>query len=125
MDLLLDTHILLWWLMDDPRLSGRARELVSDPVNMIFVSSVSAWEVAIQQSLGGLTIEASLGAAVQEEGFTQLPISFAHAEEILSLPPIYKDPFDRMLVAQARVEALQLLTSDQRLLQYPVHIISC
>jgi PIN domain nuclease of toxin-antitoxin system len=111
--------------MDDARLSSRGRELISDPDNMVFVSAASACEVAKKQSLGELTVEASLGAAVREEGFTPLPISFTHTAEILSLPPIHKDPFDRMLVAQARVEALQLLTSDKRLLQYPVHVISC
>jgi len=125
MDLLLDTHVLLWWLMDDARLSDYARQLIADPGNAVFASAASAWELAIKQALGRLTIDGSLEAAVRDEGFLTLPITFTHAQETQALPPIHHDPFDRMLVAQARVEALHLLTADLRVLQYPAPLISC
>lgn len=125
MDLLLDTHVLLWWLADDAQLTDKACELIAAPENMVFVSVASAWEIAIKQTLGKLTIGGDLEAVVIEEGFTTLPISFKHATETQSLPPIHNDPFDRMLVAQARVEALHLLTADRRVLKYPANVISC
>ncbi len=125
MDLLLDTHVLLWWLADDAQLTDKACELIAAPENMVFVSVASAWEIAIKQTLGKLTIGGDLEAVVIEEGFTTLPISFKHATETHSLPPIHSDPFDRMLVAQARVEALHLLTADRRVLKYPANVISC
>jgi len=125
MDLLLDTHVLLWWLADDAQLTDKACELIAAPENMVFVSVASAWEIAIKQTLGKLTIGGDLEAVVIEEGFTTLPISFKHAAETQSLPPIHSDPFDRMLVAQARVEALHLLTADRRVLKYPANVISC
>jgi PIN domain nuclease of toxin-antitoxin system len=125
MDLLLDTHILLWWLADDAQLTDKACELIAAPENMAFVSAASAWEIAIKQTLGRLTIEGELDAVVIEEGFTTLPFSFKHAAETQLLPPIHNDPFDRMLVAQARVESLHLLTADRRILKYPANVISC
>ena len=125
MDLLLDTHVLLWWLADDTRLTDTARELIAAPKNMIFVSAASAWEIAIKQTLGKLTFEGELETVVKEEGFTMLPISFRHTAETQSLPPIHHDPFDRMLVAQARIEILHILTADRRILKYPANVISC
>ena len=125
MELLLDTHVLLWWLMDDARLSDKARGLIADPENTVFASAASAWEIAIKHALGRLTIEGALDAVVSDEGFVTLPISFTHTLETQALPPIHHDPFDRMLVAQARVEALHLLTADLRVLQYPAPLISC
>ena len=125
MDLLLDTHVLLWWLADDTRLTDTARELIAAPDNMIFVSAASAWEISIKQTLGKLTFEGELETVVKKEGFTMLPISFRHAAETQFLPHIHHDPFDRMLVAQARVEILHILTADRRILKYPANVISC
>lgn len=123
MELLLDTHIVLWWLADDARLSHRARDLVADPGNTPVVSAATAWEVAIKQALGKLQIDADFEAAVQQQGFASLPIMIRHALETRTLPQIHRDPFDRMLIAQARVENLPLLTADARLLGYPANII--
>lgn len=123
MHLLLDTHIVLWWLADDGRLSRKARELIADPGNMPVVSAATAWEVAIKQALGKLRIDGDFEVAVQEQGFILLPITVRHATETGSLPPIHRDPFDRTLVAQARVENLPLLTADPRVLRYPANII--
>jgi PIN domain nuclease of toxin-antitoxin system len=109
MRILLDTHVLVWWLADDPNLSAKARSQIADPANEILVSAASAWEIVIKQALGKLRFEGNLEKETAEQGFTMLPITLAHAAEIASLPPIHRDPFDRMLVAQARVENLQLL----------------
>jgi PIN domain nuclease of toxin-antitoxin system len=125
MDLLLDTHVLLWWLVDDVRLTGRARELIAASENMIFVSVATAWEIAIKQTLDKLSFEGELETIVHDEGFTMLPISFEHARQTRSLPHIHNNPFDRMLLAQASVESLHLLTADRRILKYPANVISC
>jgi PIN domain nuclease of toxin-antitoxin system len=124
MRILLDTHVLLWWLADDPRLSPRARALIADPANQLTVSAATAWEIAIKQALGKLTMDGDLEDAVREQGFTMLPIVFRHSAETMLLPAIHRDPFDRMLVAQARVENLALLTVDAHILQYPANVIS-
>jgi PIN domain nuclease of toxin-antitoxin system len=123
MDILLDTHMLLWWLVDDPRLSKKARALMADPANMPTVSAATAWEIAIKQALGKMTMDGNLEQEAREQGFAMLPITFPHAAETLTLPTIHRDPFDRMLVAQARVESLPLLTVDPYILQYPANVI--
>lgn len=123
MRILLDTHILLWWLADDELLSEGARSVIADASNEIVVSAATAWEVVIKQVLGKLTFDGDLQQEIEEQGFTRLPINFEHALQISSLPAIHRDPFDRMLVAQARVEKLQLLTVDRNILQYPVNVV--
>ena len=124
MKILLDTHLVLWWLADDRRLSAKARQLIADPVNVVIVSAATAWEVALKQALGKLRIEGEFEQAVREQGFDMLPVSFAHAAELRQLPAIHRDPFDRMLVAQARVEQLHLLTIDPQVLKYPAGVIA-
>ena len=94
-----------------------------EPANMLMVSAATAWEIAIKQALGKLTMDGDLEQEVHAQGFAMLPISFAHAAEILTLPAIHRDPFDRMLVAQARVENLPLLTADPHILNYPANVI--
>ncbi len=123
MDILLDTHILLWWLADDARLSEKARALIADQANQITVSAATAWEVVIKKALGKLSIDGDLEQEIGRQGFAMLPVTFAHATEISSLPAIHRDPFDRMLVAQARIENLRLLTVDQNILRYPANVI--
>ncbi len=123
MEILLDTHMLLWWLADDRRLSEKARARIADPANTLAVSAATAWEIVIKQSLGKLKIEGDLEQEVQDQGFEMLPVTFAHSAEVLMLPPIHRDPFDRMLVAQARVENLQLLTMDPQILRYPANVL--
>jgi PIN domain nuclease of toxin-antitoxin system len=124
-ELLLDTHILLWWLSDDSCLTSGARGLIRDPANVVFVSATTAWEITIKQNLGKLRFEGDLESVLGDEGFTPLAISVAHAIETGHLPPIQQDPFDRMLVAQSRVENLNLLSADSRVLQYPANTIDC
>lgn len=123
MDLLLDTHVVLWWLADDGRLSSEARVLIADTDNRVHVSAASAWEVVIKQGLGKLRLEGDFEAEVRDNGFNALPVLLRHAAEIKDLPPIHRDPFDRMLVAQSRVENLHLMTADPRLFEYPTQTI--
>jgi PIN domain nuclease of toxin-antitoxin system len=122
-DVLLDTQVVLWWLAEDPRLSETMRAHISDPSNQPVVSAASAWEVAIKQALGKLKLDGDLEDSVGRCGFRMLPVTFAHAVEVRTLPSIHRDPFDRMLIAQARVENLPLLTADRRLAAYPANVL--
>lgn len=122
--LLLDTHTLLWWLKDDPALGLDARSLIADGANEVFVSSASAWEMSIKRALGKLKAPDDLDRIVEDEGFTQLEISFFHAEKAGELPPLHRDPFDRMLIAQAQAEGLDIVTSDNMFEKYGVKTIS-
>lgn len=124
MNLLLDTHVLLWALDDDPSLSPAARTAITDGRNMVFVSAATAWEITIKKALGKLRAptEGYL-QELQRHRFTPLDITTEHALAVESLPPHHADPFDRMLVAQAQVEKLTLVTRDERLLDYGVPTI--
>lgn len=117
---LLDTHVLLWWLADDKKLSPEHRAVIADPDNEIFVSAIVVAEVAIKASLDKLQAPGGLDAAVRESGFRELPFTAAHAEVLRELPWHHRDPFDRMLVAQAISERFDLLTVDVRLRDYQV-----
>jgi|SRR5690554_5304422 len=120
MRFLLDTHVLLWWLANDSRLSEPHRSLIADRANFVLVSSISIAEVSIKASLGKLEAPANTHDAALMSGFGLLSFEAAHAEELRELPWIHRDPFDRMLVAQARIEKLRLLTADARIRQYDV-----
>ena len=120
---LLDTHTLLWWLSDDSQLGERCRHFVSDPRNQIFVSAASTWEISIKIALGKLEAPADMDSAVEDEGFSKLPISLYHGQLAGQLPPIHRDPFDRMLVAQAQSEGLILITADETIPQYKLRTI--
>jgi PIN domain nuclease of toxin-antitoxin system len=115
-DLLLDTHALLWWLAGDPRLPSRAQHAISDSEGTIFVSAASAWEIATKSRLGKLPGVADLASGfveiIQSQGFVGLDISIAHAQEAGLLPGPHRDPFDRMLIAQAQLEGLTVLSND-------------
>jgi PIN domain nuclease of toxin-antitoxin system len=115
MRLLLDTHAFLWW--DDGDLPDAVVELVQ-AADEVFVSAASAWEMSIKSALGKLKTNSSLAAAIADYGFAELPITMAHAEAVRALPMHHRDPFDRLLIAQARVETLALLTHDRALGQY-------
>ncbi len=122
MKLLLDTHLLLRTARDSPRLSETARALIGDPANTRYVSVISLWEVAIKGALGRVDFQwnvRSLRRGMLEREFHELAIAGDHALALPNLPPIHRDPFDRMLVAQALVEGLTLLTSDPVLGRYP------
>lgn len=120
MRILLDTHVFLWWVRDDPRLDAPARDLISNYANEIFVSAVSAWEIEIKAALGKLKISPDWKRLVAENGFQWLPVLPRHTEGLRDLPPIHRDPFDRMLVAQARTAHLALLTRDPKVQAYLV-----
>jgi PIN domain nuclease of toxin-antitoxin system len=123
MRLLLDTHVLLWWLADDRRLGPRTRELIGDADNNVYVSAASAWEISIKRALGKLKAPAVLNDIVLDAGFELLDISFAHGERAGALPPLHNDPFDRMLVAQALIEELLFITSDKTLAAYELDLV--
>lgn len=118
MNLLLDTHVVLWWLGDDPKLSPRHREMLHDAERRVFVSSVSVAEISIKASLGKLDAPEGVAEAVVQSGFEMLAFEASHAEELRELPWHHRDPFDRMLIAQARVEGLALVTADERISHY-------
>jgi PIN domain nuclease of toxin-antitoxin system len=117
--LLLDTHTFLWWCGDDPRLGDVERQAIRDGANEAYLSAASVWEMAIKQALGRLQVPEPVSAAAARLGFEPLPIAFAHAEATALLPPLHRDPFDRLLVAQARTEGLTLVTSDPMIRAYP------
>ena len=121
--LLLDTHAFLWWLGNDSQLGPKAREAISDERNDVLVSAVTGWEISIKRSVGKLSAPDNLDALLEDEGFLSLPITFYHGEQAGSLPPHHKDPFDRMLVAQALVEKVPLVTRDAALASYGVECI--
>ncbi|MGH3095684.1 MAG: type II toxin-antitoxin system VapC family toxin [Streptosporangiales bacterium] len=122
MRLLLDTHVILWWLGNAPRLaSDLMTRLETEPET--FVSAVSVWEVSIKQALGKLKERANLAGAISERGFRELPVTFRHAVAVRGVPPHHKDPFDRMLIAQARAENLTIVTHDRRFESYDVPLL--
>lgn len=120
--LLLDTHVFLWWKINAPRLGPAAREAIAH-ADLVLVSAASAWEAAIKGQLGKLELTERFTQGVEDSGFDKLPIGFEHAEEIARLPPHHRDPFDRMLIAQARVERLTLVSGDRALAPYDVPIL--
>ena len=122
MKLLLDTHVLIWAAGFPERLPPAARDLIADTGNELFFSAASLWEVAIKSALGrdDFAVDARLlRRGLLDNGYSELPVASAHAVAIDGLPPIHKDPFDRLLVAQSMVEGITLLTADDRGGQYP------
>lgn len=122
MKLLLDTHLLLWAAGEPDRLSTDARALIGAQENELFFSAASLWEIVIKRGLGrdDFQVDARLlRRGLLDNGYSELPIGSEHAVAIDSLPPIHKDPFDRLLVAQAMIEGITLLTVDSLLVQYP------
>ncbi len=126
MRLLLDTHAFLWWITDDARLSDRARALIGDGGNEVFLSAASAWELAVKASLRRVEIAQPLERFVPDQlernGFQALPVLLRHALGLPALPPLHRDPFDRMLVAQALAEELTLVSADREIRRYPVPV---
>lgn len=118
MSLLLDTHVLLWWLDDNPTLSREARAGIADASHDVFVSSATAWEIAIKKALGKLKAPDNLEEAMSASAFKELPIRMAHAVAAGELSDHHSDPFDRMLVAQAKLENLTLVTRDENMGTY-------
>ena len=124
MRLLLDTHILIWWLTDDPALPASARAAIGDPRSEVFVSAATFWEIAIKHALGRLDFPVSrMATTLAEAGFTPLAITLEHSILAGSLPPHHHDPFDRMLIAQAQHEGLTIVSVDTALRRYAVAIL--
>ncbi|HXH21479.1 MAG TPA: type II toxin-antitoxin system VapC family toxin [Dehalococcoidia bacterium] len=123
MRLLLDTHVLLWWLTNDPKLSDAAREALANPEASVFVSPASVWEIAIKQKLGRLDAPSDLEDQLRRHRFEALPITIGHAYSAGSLDRHHDDPFDRMLVAQAAAEGLTLVTRDTRFAAYGIQTL--
>lgn len=119
MNLLLDTHVFLWWDRQDKALNADARALIADPANQVFVSAGSIWEIAIKRRLGKLDFRGSAVAAISANGFLELPVLPIDAENAGALAWRHNDPFDRMLVAQARRLAFTLATADAAMRGYP------
>jgi PIN domain nuclease of toxin-antitoxin system len=120
--LLLDTHVFLWWRENNPRLSGSAVAAIAK-VDQVFVSAASGWEIAIKVAIGKLRLPGPLELAIEESGFEKLPITFAHAAAVAGLAHHHRDPFDRMLMAQALTDGLTLVTHDRRFEPYGLPIL--
>ena len=122
---LLDTHVFLWWLDDPQLLSEAARKAISDGKNTVYVSAAVAWEIAIKRSLGKLDAPSDLEAAMAANRFLPLPVSISHALAVESLPDHHRDPFDRLLIAQAHHEGFKLISRDPHVPRYGIpHIVA-
>lgn len=120
MKVLLDTHVLVWWLTDAKQLARQAREVIAAPTNVVFVSAVSVWELRVKASLGKVKLPADFAEVLAEQPFEPLAMTMAHAHALRQLPMHHRDPFDRMLITQARSDGLTLLTHDEVVSQYEV-----
>jgi PIN domain nuclease of toxin-antitoxin system len=123
----LDTHAFLWWITEDRRLSARAHKALADGGNDLLLSGASGWEIAIKASLGRITLPVPiarfLSEQLQRNGIGTLPIEMRHALRVHAIPLLHRDPFDRLLVAQAQLEKLRILTSDPQIAQYDVETL--
>ncbi|MBE9242212.1 type II toxin-antitoxin system VapC family toxin [Synechocystis salina] len=124
MKLLLDTHILLWWLGNDRRLTLDERTVITNPEYFVFVSAASIWEMSIKKSLGKLSTPDNLLAVLKANNFRVLDITAEHSLAIANLPEYHKDPFDRMLIVQAQTEGLTLISQDSKFSQYDVNLLT-
>lgn len=127
MKLLLDSHALLWWLAGHPKLSEKATQAIADANNQAFVSVASLWEMSVKHAAGKLTEYAALGqhadVVVQQQGFILVPIFYSHAHAAANLPMHHRDPFDRLLIGTAQVEAMSLVSKDEIFEKYTMQII--
>ena len=127
MKYLLDTHTFLWWNLDDPQLSERAREIITNGENEIFISAASAWEIAIKTAKGSLVLPEEpaqyLAARISQYHFQALPVQISHAVHVYGLPKHHADPFDRLLVAQCQLEGMPLISRDEDIQKYDLEVI--
>jgi PIN domain nuclease of toxin-antitoxin system len=123
MKLLLDTHILIWWLSEASRLSQTEIDLITDADNFIFVSAATAWEIAVKKMIGKLEAPDDLPAALAINNFLELPITIEHSQKLYQLPLHHNDPFDRIMVAQAMSEDLTFMTRDAKIALYDIRTI--
>ena len=122
MKLLLDTHVFIWWRADPRRIDRKVERAISR-AGIVYVSAASAWEASIKMSLGKLRLPGPFGAAVVDSEFTPLAITMAHADQVRDLPAHHTDPFDRLLVAQATVEGLTIVSADRQLEPYRIPVL--
>lgn len=124
MQLLLDTHTFLWWTADDPQLSSAARAAIANAANDVFISAVSGWEMAIKARLGRLPLpeppDSFMARMIGRHALSVLPVTMRHALHVFHLPEHHSDPFDRLLVAQANLESMTLITNDAAIRRYSV-----
>ncbi|MEA5552628.1 type II toxin-antitoxin system VapC family toxin [Anabaena cylindrica UHCC 0172] len=124
---LLDTHTFIWWVIDDNRLSSIAKNIITDPGNILFLSAASAWEIVIKVRLGKLNLpeppEIYIPSRLTINRFESLPIQMTHALQVVNLPALHQDPFDRILIAQSQVEKMPIITIDNKISQYLVDVI--
>lgn len=127
MKVLLDTHTFLWWITDDNRLSSSAREIITSGDNELFLSAAAGWEIAIKAQLGRIKLPKEPHSFIAEQlrlnSIQSIPIHMSHALHIYSLPNHHRDPFDRMIVAQAQLEDLAILTMDSQIARYEIKVI--
>jgi PIN domain nuclease of toxin-antitoxin system len=127
MNVLIDTHTFLWWNIDDPLLSLRAKEIITNGQNEIFLSAASVWEIVIKTAKGRLILpeppDQYISKRMNMYRFRPLPIQISHAIQVYELPPYHNDPFDRILIAQSQLESLPLLTNDEDIRRYKVETI--
>lgn len=123
MNYLIDTHIFIWWACEPERISGKTASLIQNRDNNLYFSTASSWEVQIKASLGKITFKEGwrtlLNREMEKNGFFILPVTLEHTFALEKLPPLHKDPFDRMLMAQAMAEGLTIITEDRFIRQYP------
>jgi PIN domain nuclease of toxin-antitoxin system len=120
--LLLDTHVVLWWRLNSSRLTRPVRQRIAT-ADVVWVSAASGWEAAIKQGLGKLHLADSFLWMIEDSDFDELPVTLRHAEQVATLPNHHSDPFDRMLVAQARVEGASIVTHDPQFERYDVRVV--
>jgi PIN domain nuclease of toxin-antitoxin system len=120
--LLLDTHVVLWWREDSARLTGTVRQTVGS-AEVVLVSAASGWEVALKLSAAKLKLAHRFAWMVDDSGFIELPVALAHTERVATLPLHHRDPFDRMLIAQAQVEGATIVTHDRQFRPYDVRVV--
>jgi PIN domain nuclease of toxin-antitoxin system len=123
MRVLADTHILLWWFLDPKHLSDRHSEVLGNPADLVAFSSISIAEIALKRSIGKLELEFEIVPALRDQGFLELEFAAEHADRLRDLPWVHRDPFDRMLVAQAQVEDVALMTVDRNIPKYDVRVV--
>jgi PIN domain nuclease of toxin-antitoxin system len=123
-NLLIDAHVLCWWIADQPELADGARAAIADPDNIVGVSAATIWELAIKQAAGRLEFDGDFREELEANRFDILPIGLDHALAAATLPQHHSDPFDRMLVAQAQIERLTIVTRDRRIPQYGVPVLA-
>lgn len=121
---ILDTHVLLWYFENNPCLKPKVHQLITDPNNLVYVSTVTVWEIVIKKMLGKLIVPDNLADTIELTGFKPLNITFKDALMVESLPRIHNDPFDRLLIAQAKVHGLTLITHDTHCIKYPLKTIN-